>query len=214
MASLAEIFTRHGTDKRPGYHDYAAVYGPLLAPLREQPITLLEIGVSAGRSLRAWADYFPRARIYALDREPKREHDTARIRTTVANQADRASLHAALALLGSPALDLVIDDGGHRMDEQQVSLGTLFPNVRPDGLYVIEDVHTSFPDLYPGYGVDADGGNSTYALLDTFARTGRIASRYLTDPEAADLERSIASCAYHLRAGRRHSHMAVLRKTR
>lgn len=211
MASLAELCELYGTDKRPRYHDYAAIYEPLLGPLREAPINLLEIGISAGKSLDVWIDYFPNARIFAIDREPKARRGE-RVRTAVADQADRVALSRALLEFNFPAWDVVIDDGGHRMDEQQVSLGVLFPWIAPRGLYVIEDVHTSFPQFYPGYGVLPDGSNATYQVLDTFVRTGKIQSPYLVEDEARYLEQHIGWCSYHCRPGPRHSDLAVFRK--
>lgn len=212
MSTLRELYARHGSDKGPRYHDYAAVYEPLLEPLRGRSLTMLEIGIGAGGSLRAWQEYFPHARIYALDVETKPGLDSDRVTTGRANQSERKSLVSALTKWGMPEFDLVIDDGGHRMKEQQVSLGVLFPFVRPGGLYVIEDVHTSFPELYPDYGVDPDGANSTYAMIDRFARTGQIESPYLGE-SARYLTNHIAWASYHFRPTRRHSDLAVfLRK--
>ena len=38
---------------------YSRYYEPLLAPLAQAPVRLLEIGVEDGRSLAAWRRYFP-----------------------------------------------------------------------------------------------------------------------------------------------------------
>jgi len=56
------------------------------------------------------------------------------------DQADRARV-AAIArdeFRGAP-LDLVVDDASHGLDETRVSFETLFPLLRPGGVYVIED---------------------------------------------------------------------------
>lgn len=56
------------------------------------------------------------------------------------NQADRAGLAAIVEreLDGQP-LDLVVDDASHLLEETRASFETLFPLLRPGGLYVIED---------------------------------------------------------------------------
>jgi predicted O-methyltransferase YrrM len=56
------------------------------------------------------------------------------------DQGDRARLAeiVATAAHGEP-LDLVIDDASHRLDETRASFETLFPLLRPGGVYVIED---------------------------------------------------------------------------
>ena len=40
--------------------------------------------------------------------------------------------------------DIIVDDGGHRMREQRMSLETLFKHVKPGGVYLCEDLHTSY----------------------------------------------------------------------
>jgi hypothetical protein len=51
--------------------------------------------------------------------------------------------------------DIVIDDGGHTMNQQRVSLEKLWQIVKPGGYYFIEDLQTSF---MAGYGGDTTGG--------------------------------------------------------
>ena len=56
------------------------------------------------------------------------------------DQADQAALRTILAQeFESTALDLVIDDASHFLDETRTSFNTLFPAMRPGGKYVIED---------------------------------------------------------------------------
>lgn len=211
---LAALCERHRTDKRPSYHDYTRIYGPLFAPLRARPdLRVLEIGVSAGASLRVWAAYFPQAQLCAIDHDPEtRAAVPTGVRFACADQADREALRAAIAGVGGGPFDLIIDDGGHQMIEQQVSLAALFPVVRPGGLYIVEDVHTSFPRLHPGYGVGPGGANSTYALFDRFARTGVVSSPYITPEEAETLAGSVAWVSYHFRPTRKHSDLMVWAK--
>ncbi len=62
-----------------------------------------------------------------------------------------------LPQVGEKDLDLVIDDGSHEPGHQLKTLVKLFPRVAPGGLYVIEDIETSYWDaqgasIY-GYGL-------------------------------------------------------------
>ena len=43
--------------------------------------------------------------------------------------------------------DVIIDDGGHTMKQQLTSIVTLLPMVSSGGLYIIEDLETSFPHM-------------------------------------------------------------------
>jgi predicted O-methyltransferase YrrM len=56
------------------------------------------------------------------------------------NQADRDRISSVLdAEFGDEPLDLVIDDASHLYDESTASFETLFPRLRPGGLYLVED---------------------------------------------------------------------------
>ena len=50
----------------------------------------------------------------------------------------------------TPEFDIIIDDGGHYMQQQLLSLIYLFPRLREGGIYIIEDVHTSYTKGYGG----------------------------------------------------------------
>lgn len=202
--SLADLCQQFRTDKCPVHHNYVEIYETLFSPFRDEPIRLLEIGVFEGESMRLWEAYFPAAQIFGLDIEDKSQYDSARVRTLVADQGNRADLAVVLERTGGD-FDLILDDGGHQMEQQQISLGVLFPTLKSGGLYIIEDVHTSFPDLYAGFGVEPDGQNSTYAMIDRFVRSGSMRSKYLSEPEADYLDKNISYCAYYLRQNGRHS---------
>jgi hypothetical protein len=209
--TLEQLCKTHPTDKCAFKHGYTDFYETLFAPLRGKPARLLEIGVDQGHSLRLWEAYFSEAKIFALDIEPKTQFDGPRVATMVADQGSREDLAKALGRFGG-GFDVVIDDGGHRMDQQQISFAVLFPALKKGGIYILEDVHTSFPAHYQGYGVDAGGGNSTYAMIDRFLRTGQIRSRYLRSAESRFLSENIAQCTYWFRPGPLHSSAFICRR--
>ncbi len=191
-----------GTDKGPCCHNYTELYERLFFPWKDEPIKIFEIGVAEGGSLKMWQAYFPQARIFAVDIEPKTGFDNDRVKTLIADQANRDQLQAAIDVAGGD-IHVLIDDGGHTMEQQQVSLGFLFKHVRPGGYYVIEDVHTSLPARWKGYGVDRDGGNSTLRMLEAFIRAEKpsIMSRYMRSDEIAYLEAHIESLTLTYRPG-------------
>ena len=202
--TLVELCKQHPTDKCPFHHNYVVFYEALFSPLRNQKLRLLEIGVLEGHSLRLWEAYFPSAQIFGVDLESKAQYDTPRIKTLVADQGQRADLAKVIAATGGD-LDIVLDDGGHTMEQQQISFGTLFAALKSGGLYILEDVHTSFPNIHPGYGVEPDGENSTYSMIDRLVRTGRVRSKYLADAENDYLSENISHCTYFWRSNRFHS---------
>jgi len=114
--------------------------------MRAAPTAILEVGVLQGRSLGAWASKFPCATVLGLDAFVLKEDPAMPVlqpgRYTVqeADQEDPASLLAATA---GQSFDLIIDDGGHSMRQQQNTMQALWPKVRPCGLFIMEDLHTS-----------------------------------------------------------------------
>ena len=204
VSTLAELCLEHQTDKCAFHHNYVELYGAFFAPLRDRAERVLEIGVLHGASVRLWEAYFPQATIFGIDIMDMSQHETRRIRTFVADQANREQLAQFLEEYGSE-FDIVIDDGGHTMEQQQVSFGFLFPHLRSKGIYIVEDVHTSFPELYPGYGVDEDAGNSTFTMIINFIREGFFSSVYLSASELEVLTSQVDHCLYSYRANQFHS---------
>lgn len=204
IKTLTQLCERYPTDKCPFHHNYVEIYDMIFSPLRNKPIRLLEIGVFKGDSMRLWEAYFPAAQIFGIDIVDRAQYDTARIKTLIGDQGNRDALAHVIAMTGGE-FDIILDDGGHRMDQQQISFGALFPTLKSGGLYIIEDIHTSFPDRYPDYGVEPDGQNSTYALIDRFVKTQKIQSQYMTSDESDYLSKYISHCSYFFRANKFHS---------
>ena len=141
MDDLTRIGIQTGTDKAY-YHMFTQNYEPYFRPLRNKFINILEIGIHEGSSLRMLQSYFPNANIYAIDvnRTSVREYGP-RIHTYLCDQTDAVQLHS---LFGHLKFDIIIDDGSHVTSHQQRTLGILFPLLVPGGIYICEDIHTSF----------------------------------------------------------------------
>jgi Methyltransferase domain len=141
MDPLTSLGLTHHTDKVE--HGFCTFYHTHLDRVRQDVRKVLEIGILRGASLRMWRDYFPNATIHGFDLNALAGPLPDRIHLHQGDQANRDSLRRLLQTTGSD-FDLIVDDGGHTMEQQQVSLGVLFPHLRPGGLYALEDLHTSF----------------------------------------------------------------------
>ncbi len=86
-----------------------------------------------------WADWLPEANILGVDIQDFSAFRHERCRTRVVDQTDRQAL-MALARDEGP-FDVIVDDGAHLSDAQQLSFFTLYPALAPGGLYFIEDLH-------------------------------------------------------------------------
>lgn len=169
---LAELAARHHTDKW-GRHWYARHYQAHFAPRREDPLTLLEIGVGGyedpaqgGASLRMWKEYFPHARIFGIDLADKSGLEEDRIRILRGDQKDAAFLDRVVAETGP--LDIVVDDGSHRNADVIASFEALFPRLKEGGIYAVEDLQTSYWPTYGG-SLEADAPHTSMALFKRLA---------------------------------------------
>lgn len=142
---LDTIGQKYGTDKSSLLNDYLPFYDSVLSRFRsKQDLRLLEIGVHEGASLRMWEEYFPHASlILGMDVNPNATRFAAgRISVELADQSDAESL-VSIGRRHGP-FDIVLDDGSHIWHHQIGSLRHLFQFVAPGGVYVVEDLATSF----------------------------------------------------------------------
>jgi hypothetical protein len=151
--NLNHLAPLYGTDKW-GNHWYTQHYQRYFGPMRKQRLNLLEIGVGGeeklergGASLRMWKRFFPNARIVGIDIYDKRHFSERRIDVRICDQTDARALTALSGEYGG--FDIIIDDGSHVNEHVIGTFHTLFPLLRPNGIYAIEDTQTSY---WPSFG--------------------------------------------------------------
>lgn len=131
------------------FEHYFEIYDELFRPFFNKPITFVEIGVLDGGSLFMWRELFgAKARIIGIDLNPSAlrwvEYG---FEIYIGSQSDPNFLVKIANELG--AVDIILDDGGHTYLQQLVSFKNLIDTINFDGLYVVEDTHTSYS---PGFG--------------------------------------------------------------
>jgi hypothetical protein len=134
------------------WHHYFEIYDRHFSHYRGTDVHLVEFGVSHGGSLRMWKDYFgPRCKIYGVDINPHCKHlEEEGVEIFIGDQEDRGFLRSLAARI--PRIDILIDDGGHTMGQQIATFEELFGRIDPNGVYLCEDMHTSYwPDWNGGY---------------------------------------------------------------
>jgi hypothetical protein len=129
---------------------YFEVYDRHLRRFRGTDVHVLEIGVQHGGGLQMWKSWFgDRARVFGADLDPRCESvGDGDIRVYIGDQADRGFLQLLKA--ENPRLDVLIDDGGHTMEQQLVTFDEMFSHLSPEGVYVCEDLQTSYWDDFGG----------------------------------------------------------------
>lgn len=195
--TLDELGKLYGTDKYH-IHKFTSIYDEHFKNIRDNNIKLLEIGVFYGSSLKMWEQYFKNGIIYGADIFSEKERDELKggkefrhllifdnTRTKIF-QTNQENVQE-LKLLPNE-LDIIIDDGGHTMYQQQLTFKTLFWNLVQGGTYILEDLHTS---RYPNYGA-TDNNNTLQLLKDLQQKNQSCNGYYLTNDEFSILSDNIA----------------------
>src|SRR6056300_504932 len=101
-------------------HNYTSKYNDLFLDRKDEKLNIFEVGIGSIpiASLRLWKKYFKNSHIYGIDVEP------------------------------SFIDDIIIDDGCHCCDGQQITFSNLVKYLSPKGIYVIEDCCASFNHGY------------------------------------------------------------------
>lgn len=129
---------------------YFEVYDRYFKPLQEKKINLLEIGISHGGSLEMWQYYFKNhLNIYAVDINPEcKKFESENVKIFIGSQEDKNFLKDLKQQI--PKVDIMIDDGGHTMKQQITTFEILFDHIADNGIYICEDLHTSYWKFYGG----------------------------------------------------------------
>lgn len=129
---------------------YFDVYHRHFERYRGTACTFVEFGVYHGGSLQMWRDYLgPKARIVGVDINPRlTELGEPGIEIVIGDQGDREFLRKLAKDLGR--IDVLVDDGGHTMQQQIATLEELYGAVADDGVILVEDTHTSYWREYGG----------------------------------------------------------------
>ena len=168
-------------------HGYMEVYEPLFSSM-EDVKKVLEIGIYQGESLKLLSHFFKDGVIHGIDILDCSHLNSNKIKTYIYNQENIDDLNEFISIVGGE-FDLIIDDGGHTMRQQQISFGLLFKHLKKGGVYIVEDLHTSVRE---GYG-DENDIITTLSMLDNFKEDGRLISNHISDEDKKHIGESIDS---------------------
>ena len=124
--------------------NYFDIYDKLLSKYLGKEITFVEVGILDGGSLFMWREFFGKnARIIGVELNPNatkwREHG---FEIYIGDQSDPSFWLDFFDEVGD--IDVLLDDGGHRNDQQIITVKSSLPHIRDEGTIIIEDTQTSF----------------------------------------------------------------------
>ena len=225
---LHELGLKYGTDKAT-HHGYTHVYHDYFKDRRESVKNVLEIGTGYGPSVQMWKDYFPNATIYTVDvRDIYKYGEDDRVVRGIYNfgkryDKDKAFTHLEYKMKGNDnskgidtfkkdfpiEFDIIIEDASHMMKDQQQTLSMLFDQVKPGGIYVLEDLATSHK-LPRWARYKQEGDTNTLDMLHQFNETGGFESVHMTQGEINFLNDNVAYCEIHERDTSMRSTLAFI----
>ena len=150
ISQIENYFYRNEKNLIHKWDHYFEIYDRHFKKYKNKNIVLLEVGVSRGGSLQMWSDYFGKdSRFFGIDIDPRcKEFENENTKIFIGSQSDKKFL--GYVKKNIPPVDILIDDGGHYMNQQKILFEEFFDHIKKDGIYVCEDTHSSYWLVYGG----------------------------------------------------------------
>ena len=129
-------------------HDYLRKYEIYLRGYTEDSdFSMLELGAgpdwNIGASLKIWKEYFPLANKIVVADNKKSAQELEALGSNIKVVVGDLGNSQTLSLLKG-SYDFIIDDASHIWRHQIDGFNVLFEGLKPGGLYIVEDIQTSF----------------------------------------------------------------------
>lgn len=144
MNTMQLIGKKYKTDKIT-HHKYHEIYPTYIEKFYQTNGGIIEIGLepqSGNASLSMWLELFPKMHIYGLDRGTPNEFKD-RYTILQCDQSDSEQLDKCTDNINHP-IYFINDDGSHIPEHQLLTFNKLFPLLEVGGVYIIEDIETSY----------------------------------------------------------------------
>lgn len=183
LKELTHIGMKWNTDKSWS-HFFTEFYNDYFQSFKYKELNILEIGIYQGASLKMLEEYFPKATIHSIDinKDYMNKKYGERIKTYYCSQEDSKTFNG---LFKDTKFDIIIDDGSHQTNHQLISLGFMFKYLKENGLYVLEDLHTSYNKGYCNTRISA------LKVLEDFTQNSKISSEVISKENLDYLEKNI-----------------------
>jgi len=156
---LCEIMGRNKSDKgnldiTKSWHNYTTVYDILFKDFKDKEISLFELGLGSinpnmpynmgangrpGASLYSWAEYFPKAKIYAADIDKNTLFNTERIETFFCDQKNKIRIKMMWKKINKD-FDIIVEDGLHEIYANVIFFENSIHKIKIGGYFIIEDI--------------------------------------------------------------------------
>jgi hypothetical protein len=205
MITLDQLAIEHGTDKSSLHHNYCGIYDKYFSSLRDKDFLFVEAGVggydqlnSGGQSARMWRDYFTQAKVVTFDIHSKSPHLFNGVSFMKGSQDDAYFLESLVRVHGHPLV--FIDDASHINDLTIATFEIMFPMLLSGGIYVVEDIETSYYCRDGFGGVENPIDFNANTSMNYFRKAlNDLNSQYISNyiPEPENIHRDIESIHFY-----------------
>ena len=155
-------------------HNYGDYYHKFLKKFKNKKINILEIGAFKGNATASFFFYFNNSKIYSADLYP----DLFRFKSERISsfKLDNSIEQELQNLPKKLKYDIIIEDAGHYLKDQIISVFKLFPKLNKKGFFVVEEL--DFPDTRQDMNISLDQ-NTLYNILKLILKKKNFYSKYI-----------------------------------
>ena len=159
-------------------HGYSNFYQKYFENLKFNDLNILEIGSFHGNASAALFFYFKNSKFFAADIYPDLfRYKSNRIENFYVNSSDENSIQKNIINKFSDNFDIIIEDAGHSLKDQIISLFMLFKKLNSRGLFIIEEL--DFPDTRDDMNLDNEKPTLREILLYFKKHKTLLNSKYI-----------------------------------
>lgn len=174
-----DFFNAGSKSDKITHHGYHRIYPWFLNNfLHIDCVNLLEIGVDEQNSVHLWRDFYKDSDITVMDIDEKNVVDARFVKLDQSSVVELRNY----AIEHKEFHHVIIDDGSHVPEHQLLTLVNLWQTLKPGGVYIVEDIETSYwgnAGIY-GYRFDSNKINFVESVLD---RVQQVNSEFNTNPK-------------------------------
>jgi hypothetical protein len=165
--SFSSTFKQHKGKVSIKYDSYLKLYDQVFQKYYDGQVNLLEIGVQNGGSFEIYSELFANnSQFVGCDIDmncQKLDYDNESISIVI---GDATEAQTKIKILNAcKRYDVVIDDGSHQQNDIINAFLMYFPVLSEDGVYIVEDLHTSYWQTYGGGLFKPDSAINFFKLL-------------------------------------------------
>jgi hypothetical protein len=118
-------------------------YSDLFTPLKNEKLTIVEIGIYKGQSMTLLRDWFVNSKIIGIENfnwPGVSEHEISKIDGITVIGGD-AYCDETANKFEDDSIDIIIDDGSHNIKHQIQFIKLYYPKIKKGGVLIVEDVY-------------------------------------------------------------------------